>query len=170
MARYSWRSGTRIKAEAQIVGETLQRLSTENGDSLTARVVVDAARPFDSPLHGCFEWDDLRAAELFRETQARHVISSIRVLDNERGSQTVTRVFVNVVENVGDDLQRRYVPLARVATDADLYRQVLNRAANDLRAFEDRYAQFATIATVARTAREQLESEQPVEPNNTDVH
>jgi len=160
MADYIWTNGAHVKADAQIVGVALEQLQQDNGGMLVARVVVDAARPTDSPLHSCFEWDDLRAAELFREDQARHVLACIRIVEqrDDKGHPTQTmRAFVNLTETIGEDDQRGYIPIARVLSDKDLLRKAIQQAANELRGFEARYASFRDIASVARTAREEVE-------------
>lgn len=157
MTKFAWTSGAHIKADAQSVGEELTRLQRDNGERLTPRIVVDAARPVESPLHPAFEWDDVRAAELFREDQARHVIRCVRVVKQDGDATKLQRVFVNVVETTADGEENAYVPMARIASDADLYRQVLERAAADLRAWESRYDQFAELAAIGRTARQQVE-------------
>lgn len=123
--------------------------------------VVDAARPDESPLHPCFEWDDVRAAELFREDQARHVISSVRVVqrsDDPRKEARVMHAFVSLIEQVGDEEQRAYVPMARVFADSELLKQAIERAAAELRAFEDRYREFDAIARAVKVARESIET------------
>jgi hypothetical protein len=48
----------------------LERLAAEYGDDLTPQIVVDAARPPDSPLHSLFEWDNAKAARKHREAWA----------------------------------------------------------------------------------------------------
>lgn len=154
---YSFRSGSHVKGDPQAVGEALDALQEENGQRVTARIVVDAARPDESPLHPCFEWDDVRAAELYREEQARDVIASVRVVTQNGTQQKIQRAYVNVVENVGGDEQRGYVPMARVLSDGDLYRQVCEQAAKDLKSWEDRYSEFETLARIGRSARERVE-------------
>lgn len=164
MAEYIWTAGARIKAKAQIVGQELEQLQDDHGGRLTARIVVEAARPVDAPLHPVFEWDDLRAAELYREDQARHVLHSIRLVErNERGQVLNNRIhaFVNLVETVGDDEQRGYISIARVLSDRDLLAQALRQAAAELRGFETRYADFEVIAEAARVAREHIEATLP---------
>lgn len=164
MADYHWAKGCRIAKktlEPNVAGETLEGLQRANGGRLTARIVVDAARPIDAPLHPVFEWDDLKAAELYREDQARHVISSIRVMQprtDPREAPQTFHAYVSLVENIGGEAQRAYVPMARVFEDADLLKQAIEAAADELRAFEDRYKEFDAIARAARTAREQIES------------
>lgn len=163
MTKYTWAKGAYVKGDAQTVGEELTRLQRENGERLTPRIVVDAARPIESPLHSSFEWDDLAAAEKFREEQARTVIRCVRVVKHEGETTTVQRVFVNVVEVIDEEEQNSYVPLTRVLSDADLYRQVLARAAADLQSWEDRYQQFADLAAIGRAARERVASLLPDE-------
>ena len=157
MTKYTWTNGAHIKADAHAVGEELTKLQRENGERLTPRVVVDAARPVESPLHAAFEWDDLVAAEKFREDQARHVMRCVRVIKQEGEQTTLQRAFVNVVEVIDEEEQHGYVPMARVLSDAELYQQVLARAASDLRSWEDRYQQFTDLAQIGRTARERVE-------------
>lgn len=167
MAEYVWAKGCRLTkktADPQVIGDTLDQLQGENGGRLTPRVVVDAARPDESPLHPCFEWDDLRAAELYREDQARHVINSVRVVqrsDDPRAEARVLHAFVSLSEQTDDGPERGYIPLARVLNDAALLKQAMDRAAAELRAFEDRYREFDLIAQAVRQARLTLEAETP---------
>lgn len=164
MSEFMWAKGCRLTnktAPAQVIGDSLSQLEQENGGRLTPRVVVDAARPLEAPLHPVFEWDDFRAAELFREDQARHVLSSIRVVQprsDPRQSIQLIHAYVSLVEEVSGEQERAYVPMARVFAEPALLKQAIERAAAELRAFEDRYAEFDAIARAARAAREQIES------------
>lgn len=161
MADYIWTGGARIRANAQLIGNELETLQQENQGRLTARVVVESARDATSPLHPVFEWDNVRAAELYREEQARYVLRCIRVVNarDEHGTPTQTmHAFVNLTETVGDDEQRSYIPIAHVLSDHDLMRKALAQAAGELRSFEDRYSSFKVIAEAGRAAREQVES------------
>jgi hypothetical protein len=163
MADYKWAPGSRMAEKtmpAQIAGDALEDMQVENGGRLTARIVVDAARPIDAPLHPAFEWDDVKAAELHRESQARHLIAAIRIVQprtDPKQKPQMIHAFVNIEEQVGDEKQRAYVPVARVFAEPDLLAQAVERAAAELRAFEDRYAEFDAIARAARAAREQIE-------------
>lgn len=157
MTRYAWKPMAFVNGDAQAVGERLAWLQRNNGERLTPRVVLDDARPVESPLHQCFEWDNTRAAELYREDQARAVLRSIRVIKQDGETQRAERMFVNVVEVIDEEEQHGYVPLARVLSDAELFKQMCQQAARDLSAFEDRYSQFTQLATIGRGAREQVE-------------
>lgn len=158
MNEFIWAHGCRISkkdADPQVVGETINELSATYGGRITPRIVVEAARPQESPLHNCFEWDDARAAELYRDDQARHVLSSIRLVRREDGRKDpeILHAFVSLSENVDGQEARAYVPLARVLADDELLNRAVNSALAELRAFEDRYASFDGIARAVRAAR-----------------
>jgi len=159
---YRWAPGRHISETmipAQLAGETFDGLQRDNGGRLTARIVVDAARPSAAPLHSAFEWDDARAAELQREWQARHLLSAIRVVRPSSDPQTPTLIhaFVNLEESRGADIERGYIPIARVYAEPDLLRQAIARAAAELRSFENRYAEFEAIVSAVKVARERIE-------------
>lgn len=164
MAEYKWAAGCRIAAKTlapQVAGDALDKLQEGNGGRLTPRVVVDAARPIDAALHPVFEWDDLRAAELFREDQARHVISSIRVVQprtDPKAAPQMLHAYVSLIEDLDGEKTRAYVPMTRVVNDPDLLQRALEQAGAELRALEDRYREFDAIARAVRAAREQVES------------
>lgn len=162
---YAWRPGAPFKQEyAQTCGVELQRLQREHGAKITARIVVDEARHPESPFHPIFEWDNLRAGELYREHQARQVIASIRVVHRDsHNTPQLQRVFVNVTETVGEDEQRCYMPISRVLSDAELFEQVRQQFARDLEAFERRYESFTDLVKIARSARQQALALQPAE-------
>lgn len=163
MADYKWAPGSRLtekKLPAQVAGDTLETLQQENGGRLTPRVVVDAARPIDAALHPVFEWDDPKAADLYREDQARHIIGAIRIVQPKKDPREAPQMFhayVSLMEDVGGEKQRAYVPVARMFADEELLKQAIEQAAAELRAFEDRYREFDAIARAARQAREAIE-------------
>lgn len=57
----------------------LQGLVESNGGTITPQLVLDFARPEDSPLHSHFEWDDTKAAERYRLRQASSLIVRVKV-------------------------------------------------------------------------------------------
>lgn len=152
MTTYVWAPGSQIPGDAEKVGQRLQQLG---GVRVTPRMVVDDARSVESPLHPCFEWDNVRAAELHREMQARYVIRSLHVVQEEGDEDTrpkTIRAFVSVIEDVSGEEQRAYVPLARVLSDAELYDQMLQAALRDLQSFERKYSDISDLKSVASEA------------------
>lgn len=143
--KYAWRPGSRVSIDADKAGRELARIEKAEG-ALTAEVVLDRARSSNSSLHGHFEWDDSKAAEQHRLSQAGELIRSITVdisRSNVEASRPI-RAFVSVRE----DDQQHYVGTVRAMGDAELRQQVLARALAELEAFRKRYAELSELSAI----------------------
>ena len=78
-----WAAGSRFKTDPTVVGEIFEALSEENAGLVTARAVVDVARPTESPIHDEFEWNDEVAGQSWREETARGYMPLARVLSSD---------------------------------------------------------------------------------------
>lgn len=72
----------------------LTRLAEVNGGILLAAKVVEAATDESSPLHSCFQWNDVKAGHSFRLMQAEKLIRSVRI-EWASTSPTEHRIRVN---------------------------------------------------------------------------
>jgi hypothetical protein len=81
----------RRKLDIEAVREELTRLAVLHR-GITPDLVVEAARDPAHPAHDHFEWDDTAAAREYRLSQARHLISTLRVHLEEE--QMFVPVFV----------------------------------------------------------------------------
>lgn len=142
---YAWRPGSRISIDPNKAGRELARIEKAEG-SLTAEVVLERAKSANSSLHDHFEWDDSRAAEQHRLTQAGELIRSITVDVSRSNLEPAkpVRAFVNVRE----EEQRHYVGTARAMSDKELRQQVLARAYAELEAFRRRYAELTELSAI----------------------
>lgn len=143
--KYAWRPGSRVSIDADKAGRELARIEKAEGE-LTPTAVLDRARSANSALHDHFEWDDSKAAEQHRLSQAGELIRSITVdvtHSNVEPAKTV-RAFVSVQR----EGERAYVGLQRAMSDDDLRRQVLERAWAELLSFRKRYADLEELAGV----------------------
>lgn len=125
---YQWAKGSRLKANAQEVGEELEAIQ----GSLTPERIVDEARDDSLELHKCFEWDDEEAAEKYRITQARDVLRFISIVTTvkEEGKESET-VVVRAYENVKTkDNDREYVELFSALNDTEYRNQIFGRLKN----------------------------------------
>ena len=112
---------------------------------LTPEIVVDEARPEDSPLHSRFEWDDDIAAEKYRRVQAAHIIRSVHVqYEGSKGSTSI-RGFI-AVRNIDDDTSTVFKPVVEVLENPDSKRLVLNEMHRDWNTFRDKYQHFEEYA------------------------
>ena len=161
-SRYSWSAGYhgRRGVSPQAVAERLSDLARESAHRLTPRQVVDDARDPEAVLHPCFEWDDLRAAELHREHQARHVISSLRVIEPATTPE-IQRVYVSVEERRGEDTERSYRPLSVVRADPVQRDAVLAEARRGLEAWRARYTGLIDATTIRSLVDEVAAEWQP---------
>jgi hypothetical protein len=153
---YQWKSGARVKADPQPVGERLERLRERHGGFLVAEQIVSDARSERSPLHPCFEWNDKRAAEAYRVEQAEYLMRSIvvTVAAEESGEPVTVRAFVSVKPDVRP--AGAYTSIQHAMESPHLREQVLMQARRELAQWRQRYREYAELADVFRAADQLL--------------
>ena len=149
MAIYKWKSGSRVSADAQKVGEVCERL--ERKGNLTPKALVDASRRKNAALHDLFEWDNEIAAEKYRETQASYLIRSIEIVAT--GTSEPVRAFVSVTAHE-ESTERTYINVERALSTNGTREEVLAIALAELKAFERKYANLEELAGVLAAIRE----------------
>ena len=147
MAAYIWKRGSFMSGDAQVAGEVCDKL--ERRGNLTPQALVDESRSEDAPLHGMFEWDDAEAAEMYRQVQARQIISSIEVV--AVGDSKPVKAFVSL-RVAGQE--RRYESTEVALSNPDSREKVLKEALSELRAFERKYSRLEELADVIAAIRE----------------
>lgn len=143
---YKFKPGSRFSVPPQVVGETLERLGEQSNDAVTPAMLVDEARPEDSPLHPAFEWDEETAAELYREEQARHLMRAVIYEEQvaEDGPPRPIQAYVHVRTEDGPG----YMP-SRVAMASPDYReQVLADALALFEGLRRRFEHLRELSTV----------------------
>lgn len=150
------------KADAQIIGVELERIAGE-GAGVATETVVASARPADAPLHPFFTWEDKKAADQFRLSEARNLINHLDVVVRTTSGDAVrTKAFYSCVipvthvvteaedavdEESGADVaadapsaRRCYIPVFTAATREDTKDQLYRQAVRDLQGWQLRYA------------------------------
>jgi len=138
------------KANPQKIGEALAQIAEAGKGHLLPKAVVNAARNDRSPLHRFFEWDQEVAAEAYRLDQARTLIRSIKIVDDDRDEPAPA--FISIAGKGGTS----YRSLSDVLSNSDLQLAALQSAERDLRSFEKRYQAMAEICAIVRAAREKI--------------
>lgn len=163
---YQFKPWSRLKGDAQKVGEALEKLRNEAG-ALSPQRIVEAARPAQSPLHSYFDWNDTTAAEKYREQQAAHLLRSI-VVTKAPGVdlKAPTRAFVSV-RQVADDHDAEedeppatYTSISEAVRVVDYREQLINDALRDLDAYRIKYQLLSDLTGWGRAitaAREELQ-------------
>lgn len=137
-----WRegfSGLFRGADAQKVADEISAI----GEAPTAADIVDAARNEDSELHKCFEWDDSRAAELWRLKQARDVVHHLVYVEEKI---PVDRPEIRI--RYMDNTERGYKETKKIVRNEDSYKALLAQAYSELRAFKARYSMLSELAEI----------------------
>lgn len=143
---YKWKIPNLLPVDAQVAGEELDRIYRENGRLEPARI-VDESRDSAAPLHPCFEWDDVVAAEKYRQTQAQMIVRSIVTVHETPNREPVeTRAFVSV--------QREYKPIEVVTSSEEQMQELLRTALAELMAFRRKYSILSELAGVMRAIEE----------------
>lgn len=144
--RYAWKPGARVRVDAEKAGREMEDVRRQNGGALTAEALLERARSKNSACHDHFEWDDSRAAEQHRLSQAGELIRSITIdvsRSNIEPAKTI-RAFVSV-EQKG---QRHYTSTAAALSDQELRAQVLRRAWDELEGWRQRHAELVEFARI----------------------
>jgi hypothetical protein len=153
MSQFAWVSGRKWPVAADVAAAALNEIAGKNDGALRPSAVVEESRPEDAPLHPCFEWDDSKAAELYRQDQAAKLIRSVRVIQSDEEDEEPIRVFIRVEDDEG---KSNYLPAAQVMSDEELRQEAiadaldyLDRARRKIEQFRDLERFHAQIASVS---------------------
>ena len=131
-------------SDAEVVGPELEVLAAQ-GDGITpASVVARAATPgtalnaWDSQK-GYFEWNDVSAAEAYREGQARRLIKAVVIRVDDGQSTHRVPAYYSVTR---DDSARRYESVDTLMENPEYVRQVRDRFTNELIRIDQSYRAF----------------------------
>ncbi len=147
---YQWRPGFSWKVDPQVAGQRFADLVEEADGTLTASMIVDDARPATSPLHNDFEWDDSVAANEWREHTARMMIASVVVVNVREPEPGEKRVMpVRAFVNVRQEDRRGYTTTARVVTDKELFKQLVDDILGSINSYRMKLAAFKEYSQIA---------------------
>lgn len=128
---YQWKTASYIKSDANLAGKQCEELERTVG--LTPANLLNANRDESAPLHDEFEWDDATAAEEYRLSQARHIINCLCIKTEKSAEQTPIRAFFKTSSS------QPYESLEVILKSSDKHAEMLQRALNELSAFEAKY-------------------------------
>ncbi len=144
--RYAWRPGSRVSIDADKAGREMEDVRKKNSGALTPDALLERAQSANSAVHAHFEWDDGKAAHQHRLAQAGDLIRSITIdvsTSNVEPPKTI-RAFVSVER----DNVRSYTSTMVAMSDAELRKQVVQKAWADLEAWRNRHAELTEFARI----------------------
>ena len=149
-----WRPGFPNRGIApQVAARELDKISKANGGKLKTVTVVKAAASPKSPIHPIFEWDDTKAAALFRKKQAVTLMGSLLVVYEQAGKQPIEVPYLvsyRTPETAirGMASERTYALTETVKHDPELRSRVIERAWGELMSWESRYEHLSEFLGV----------------------
>lgn len=133
--------------DANIVGQAIEEIGSENEGEIVAAELVNKSRPKRSPTHDLFEWNDGEAAEKYRLEQAKYVIRSVKVVyEPKKGKPRKISAFSNVKSKRQAMPRRVYVSTTSAMNDTDMRNQILLDALGQLIAWRRKWADLNEIA------------------------
>lgn len=152
---FAWRGSVSCHGvPAQVVGEELARLGIETGDCHRASDILDSARDPDSPLHGCFDWDDEVAAEKYRKSTARQILRSIAIVIVRGEVRETLYAYVHIRDAEGP----RYVAAKNLVGNDELRSRAIAEICNLLDGIKKRLQQIMDIPAEMDSAFETIKS------------
>jgi hypothetical protein len=150
---YQWKRNY-FSVDAQKAGEEIERIESLKG-GITPKDLVEESREKTAVLHDCFEWNDAKAAEQFREVQAGDIVRNIVVVRVEEGEQAISpvRAFVSIKH---EDESPRYISINKAMAEPEYQAQVLQNALKELESFKHKYNGLLQLKKVIDSISEVL--------------
>jgi hypothetical protein len=145
MAAYEY-VGRNFSVSADVVGAEMEKIEKRDG-FVTNKSLLEAGRPDDSVLHGLFEWNDSKAAELYRLRQANDVITHIHIIVEEHPKQPY-RGFVDIQESNGQTEPGRYINIKSAMANEETRKVLLSAALAEMKRFAEKYSQYKELSEV----------------------
>lgn len=127
--------------DAQVIGRELDRLE-HNGVPVTPDNVVSVATDADSPLHKFFTWDNVQAADNWRKSEARGLISHLLVIiEKDEGEPVALKARISVTTHNAEHhaAAPEYVSVCAVLNSPAMRSQVLHQAQQELKSWAEKY-------------------------------
>lgn len=130
---YKWKEGSRFSGDIEAIGEWIDSL-----DQKTPEILVNEAEDKKCPAHNCFTWDDAKAAHQHRLQEARLLVNSIVVEEEEKERPAFESV---IVENT-----RQYVSTTiESLSDEDIWEQIVGEAKASIRSLQKKLNTYSYI-------------------------
>jgi len=148
---YKAKPGARFSnSQAEKIGQELEKLAVP-GILLKPRDIWTKAKSSKHPLHNYFEWNDGKAADQFRDSQARHLVNHLEVVYIEQDKKGESKILeikaYHHVENEGDE---GYVSFIDVTNNPEYHRQILEKAMSEARNWRIRYKEYNELKAIVK--------------------
>ena len=132
-----WKFNNLYKADAEKVSKEIESIK-----EATPATILEYARNENSELHKRIEWDDTVAAEKYRLQQARQIVCNLVYKEEKKEESTNLRVFYNAPSS------KTYEPTRILVRNEDSYKELLEQAKSELRAFKNKYRMLTELEEI----------------------
>lgn len=145
---YEWKGRT-YAVNANVVGKEVEKLEKEKGE-VTAKDLVDVARSKDSPIHRLFEWDDAKAAEGYRVSQATKVLCALSIVQPDTAEPTTIRAYMNIADEADNPTRRtgKFINTQDAFRSPEKRNLILRVAIRELKELQQKYSKLSELAKV----------------------
>lgn len=113
---------------------------------VSASVLVEEAKPVESPVHDAFEWNDAKAGQEYRLFQARQWIRKVEIIVDDRREELVhVPVIVTESENDTQGREGYYKPVSVVRASSDEYGRAMYEVTHRLKSAKDSYDRLKVL-------------------------
>jgi len=152
--RYAFRIPKYGDADAQEIGDCIDRLIEDKNEHVTHDELIAAARKADSPLRPCFTFDDAVAAEKWRKKEAKDLIKNLHQEKDGRITRTQAFEYINHPEHGGKRvLLNHRSAVARPEMLEQLEERGVKRLQRDLTYFAETFGANPRLRSLARDAK-----------------
>lgn len=141
---------------AEVVGRAVESAIASDG-TVDKKLLIESARPDEAPLHPCFEWSDPKAADLYRQFQARNIVNAVTVKIEGINVAAFPTVSIKVhSSDAGESSppRRENIRVEAMLDDAELRQQKINEVLAKLIRLRQEYQSFNELAVVWRAIEE----------------
>jgi hypothetical protein len=153
VAKYKAKPNTSFTdRDAEIIGKFLDKTFPKG--NFTPEQIVDLAGDRKSPIHQYFEWDDTKAARLYRIQRARKLIQCLVVQIQGNSSPA----FVNV--KLAEEDRGKYFQTESCLETPEIWQLVLEKALSELTSWRARYANFKQLKPLYKVIDQTIKPKQ----------
>ena len=123
----------------------IQRIKTEEG--LNVDNILRNAKQKDNPLHGMYDWNTTKSAEMWWRHQTRIFLNEIKLIIDDKEMYAFENVWLDVVDEDSDH-QRIYEDRITIMENKGMRQQMIEQAYGHLCYWQTKYDGFKELKPV----------------------
>ena len=153
---YAFKPFCSIKGDPNAIVARIQQVSKRVGRIDPEALLRDARLP-SSPLHDSIEWNDRKAAHLYRLEQVRYIVRSlVHDKDDEGNKMPPVRVFQCLENEEARWKPGEYVQTLTAMSNAEQRAKILQQAIQDIEELKEKYKDLSELASFFQATEREM--------------